>query len=116
MLLKRFPETALLAVLMVLFVLIGSLPVRADCFEVLGCTNSDRFKKADLKELSCENLWYVRNRIFFENGYCFQTARGKAMFDNSSCVHKNQSKVPMNSIERANVAAIKSVEAAKGCS
>ena len=30
--------------------------------------------------MSCEELWYARNRIYARNGYCFNTARARAVF------------------------------------
>ena len=61
----------------------SAAPSHADCYEVIGCTDSDWFKGYDLEQLSCENLWHVRNRIYDENGYCFSTDRGRQAFDNS---------------------------------
>jgi YARHG domain len=29
---------------------------------------------------SCDALWYERNQIYANNGYCFQTARARAAF------------------------------------
>ncbi len=29
---------------------------------------------------SCGDLWYRRNAIFAESGYCFQTARARSVF------------------------------------
>jgi len=34
---------------------------------------------------SCYDLWYERNAIYDENGYCFRTSLGKRVFDNSDC-------------------------------
>lgn len=34
---------------------------------------------------SCYDLWYARNQIFDDNGYCFKTQLGKDTFDNSDC-------------------------------
>ena len=56
---------------------LGAAPAKADCFEVIGCTDSDWFDSDDLEEFSCENLWHVRNRIYDEHGYCFSTERGR---------------------------------------
>ncbi len=100
---------------MLIAVSAASAPAFADCFENIGCTDSDSYKVYDLEELSCENLWYVRNRIFDENGYCFTTARGRAAFDNSDCWVSNQSKVKLSTIERHNVNAIVQAEEANGC-
>ncbi|KAF0121960.1 YARHG domain-containing protein [Methylocystis sp.] len=30
--------------------------------------------------MSCEDLWYARNRIYARNGHCFNTDRGRAAF------------------------------------
>ncbi|MBM3577631.1 MAG: YARHG domain-containing protein [Alphaproteobacteria bacterium] len=30
--------------------------------------------------MSCEDLWYARNRIYARNGYCFNTDRARAVF------------------------------------
>lgn len=88
---------------------------RADCFEDIGCTDSDRFDIDDLVYLSCENLWYVRNRIYDENGYCFRTERAREAFDNSDCWVRSQSKVRLSQIERHNVNEIVAAEDEKSC-
>ena len=31
-------------------------PARANCYELIGCTNKDYFKAAELKQLSCQRL------------------------------------------------------------
>jgi hypothetical protein len=33
----------------------------------------------------CDDLWFSRNSIMNDNGYCFGTNLGKANFDNSDC-------------------------------
>jgi hypothetical protein len=40
---------------------------------------------------SCYDLWYERNAIYDDNGYCFRTALGKRVFDNSDCYTRNPS-------------------------
>jgi YARHG domain len=90
-------------------------PARADCYEDIGCTDTDVFAQTDLRHLSCQNLWFVRNRIFDENGYCFKTARGRQAFDNSDCWVDDQEMVKLSTIERRNVEAIVKAETAKGC-
>jgi YARHG domain len=90
-------------------------PARADCYEDIGCTDSDVFTQTDLRHLSCQNLWFVRNRIFDENGYCFKTVRGRQAFDNSDCWVDDQEMVKLSTIERRNVEAIVKAETAKGC-
>ena len=98
-----------------MLVSIGAAPARADCYEDIGCTDSDMMTVNDLEELSCQNLWHVRNRIYDENGYCFTTARGRRAFDNSDCWVHSQSKVKLSAIERHNVNSIVEAEAANGC-
>lgn len=39
----------------------------------------------------CNDLWFTRNAIFNDAGYCFGSALGKALFDNSDCVGKSVS-------------------------
>ncbi|MBN8999981.1 MAG: YARHG domain-containing protein [Rhizobiales bacterium] len=88
---------------------------RAACFETIGCTDSETFSTAALRQLSCDSLWTARNTIFHENGYCFQTARGRANFSNDGCYTSDQAAIRLNSYERANVKAITKVEKQKGC-
>ena len=66
-----------------------------------------------LATLDCDQLWVARNEIFHRNGYCFQTARGKAYFDNSNC--RTSSQDILTAIERQNVELIKSWESRKSC-
>ncbi|MBO9403083.1 YARHG domain-containing protein [Shimia sp. R9_3] len=41
------------------------------------------------QRLSCDDLWFHRNRIFHENGYCFSSERGIATFGNEGCFTKS---------------------------
>ena len=62
---------------------------------------------------SCEELWFMRNSIFNDRGYCFKTAKAQATFDNADCVSSDPG--ILNSFERHNVSVIKSVEHQRGC-
>jgi hypothetical protein len=33
----------------------------------------------------CDDLWYERNAIYNDNGFCFKTRAGREAFDNSDC-------------------------------
>lgn len=33
----------------------------------------------------CYDLWYERNSIYNDNGFCFKTSDGRNAFDNSDC-------------------------------
>jgi hypothetical protein len=90
-------------------------PARSDCYDNVGCTDSDYFDRYDLEELSCENLWHVRNRIYDEHGYCFATERGREAFDNSDCWVEEQADVELSEIEIYNVDRIVEVEDEKDC-
>ena len=87
----------------------------AACFEGAGCTNTNVIPYPALRRMSCDWLWTVRNTIFYENGYCFQTPRGRAVFDNSGCAYYNSGSVPMSGVERENVERILRVERSRGC-
>ncbi len=96
-------------------VTLASAPATAACFEDIGCTNDHVFSYPALRSLSCDALWTVRNTIFYEGGYCFQTARGRAVFSNRGCAYYNSGDVPMSRVERENVNRILGVERSRGC-
>jgi len=90
----------------------------AGCFENLGrtgCTHQETFAREELRTLSCQNLWYVRNSIYNDNGYCFKTKAAKAEFDNSDCFVNDTAKLRFNKHEQANIDGIVRVEKEKGC-
>ena len=95
--------------------MLGPGAASAACFEAVGCTNTQNFSTASLRRLSCDALWTVRNTIYYENGYCFHTARGMAVFDNSGCSFDDAGMVPLNNYERNNIERIVRVEKQKGC-
>jgi hypothetical protein len=90
-------------------------PARANCYELIGCTDQDYFKPYQLKQLGCQPLWDVRNTIYKENGYCFHTAKAIKYFGNAGCKLDDAADVPLSKIEHHNVLAIKKVEKNKGC-
>jgi hypothetical protein len=91
-------------------------PARANCYELIGCSNKDYFKLSDLKQLGCQPLWETRNWIYKENGYCFHTPKAIEVFGNAGCLYDDVNQVPLNPVEQYNVRAIKKVEAKKDCS
>lgn len=91
-------------------------PAAAACFESgVGCTDDHNIPKSILRTLSCDALWTVRNMIYDEKGYCFQTAKAQAVFSNDGCFVTNASLIPFNAYERTNIDRIVSVEREKGC-
>lgn len=90
----------------------------AACYEDLGstgCPDREVFSYSDLRKLSCENLWYVRNNIYNEAGLCFRTAAAQEMFDNSDCSTYDAASLPLNANEQNNISRIRKVEKEKGC-
>ncbi|MEX6508242.1 YARHG domain-containing protein [Jiella sp. M17.18] len=61
---------------------------------------------------SCADLWYQRNLIYAQNGYCFQTDLGKRTFANFDCWTSNPH---LSRGERQRVQAIKAEERRRGC-
>lgn len=96
-------------------VVASTAPARANCYELIGCSNTEYFKISNLKQLGCQPLWEVRNWIYKENGYCFHTPKAIKAFGNAGCLYDDVAQVPLNSVESYNVKAVKKVEAAKGC-
>ena len=96
--------------------LFGAPPGNAACFESgVDCTDDHDIPASVLQPLSCDALWTVRNMIFDENGYCFQTAKAKAVFSNEGCQYASMAGMPLNAYETTNIATIRKVEQQKGC-
>jgi YARHG domain len=69
----------------------------------------------DYWSLSCGDLWYRRNAIYYRNGYCFKTDRAIGVFGNGNCRFYVEGDVPMSQAERHEVEIIRSIEQRKGC-
>src|SRR5262245_21756813 len=95
--------------------LFAAAPARANCYELIGCSNKDRYKISDLMQLGCQPLWEVRNWIYKETGYGSRTPKAIEPSGNSGCRYENVAQVPPNDTERYNMRTIKSVEIKKGC-
>jgi hypothetical protein len=85
------------------------------CYETIGCVQDRNISSRDAEKLGCDQLWTVRNGIFAAHSYCFQTQRGIDEFGNSGCRYSDQSEVPLNDYERANIKIIQSIEKRRGC-
>jgi hypothetical protein len=64
------------------------------------------------RSFSCQELWFMRNSIYHDMGYCFQTARAIRTFGNQGCFTRNPH---FNRHQRSNIAAITAAEDARGC-
>jgi hypothetical protein len=85
--------------------------IKGDAF----CSDQYVFSKRLLSELSCEDLWTLRNSIFDEHGCCFTQRPEADKFDNSDCTEDAFSQLALNGNERDNVSVIKEMERAKFC-
>ncbi len=108
------------AAVLALLLCVAALPAQAEknCYEGFaggGCPWNAYFKDAELRGLQCDDLAFIRNRIYKENGYCFRDATVKAKLGNEGCKHALQQLVPLNAYEKANVASIRKIEASKRC-
>lgn len=61
---------------------------------------------------ACEELWYARNLIYHNNGYCFQTSRARKVFDTSQCTTSNPR---LTVAEQSEVQRLLGLESANGC-
>ena len=66
----------------------------------------------DSPEPVCNRLWYMRNLVMDRAGYCFGSALGEALFDNSDCVGGDIRLSPNDSRQ---VAKMKALEDQEGC-
>jgi hypothetical protein len=64
---------------------------------------------------TCEQLWYSRNAIFKEAGYCFKTTRAIRTFGNAGCQFDEQEDVPLSNRQRQDVNDIQRAERALRC-
>jgi hypothetical protein len=69
----------------------------------------------NLYRLSCSELWYERNNIFKDAGYCFNTRRAIRAFGNAGCSYDSEYDLPLSDRDRQRVNAIKRIEREKGC-
>jgi hypothetical protein len=69
----------------------------------------------NLYRLSCSELWYERNNIFKDAGYCFKTSRAIRTFGNAGCAYDSESDVPLSERDRQRVNAIQRIEREKRC-
>ena len=111
----RIPLALLSVAFSALSAVVAASPARANCYENFGCTDSQYFSTHQLEQASCQVLWEVRNIIFKERGYCFNTAKAVKAFGNAGCLYDHVASVPRNDFERANIGAVLQAESSKGC-
>jgi YARHG domain-containing protein len=76
---------------------------------------TDGSAEQQINELSCDQLWFTRNRIFKTAGYCFKTPRAISEFGNAGCLHDNENDVPLSQKDRNLIEAIHNAEHLRQC-
>jgi hypothetical protein len=69
----------------------------------------------EITDFSCDELWFGRNSIFKEAGYCFKTPRAIASFGNAGCLYDDISAVRLSAENQTLAEAIQRAEGAKAC-
>jgi hypothetical protein len=62
-------------------------------------------------DMSCQGLWHERNRVFAENGFCFQTPRGIEAFGRGCFPPYGR----LSASDKCYVQAIEAIEHRLGC-
>ena len=90
------------------------MPLRA-----LGCLSlvvgAVTIVASEAQAQSCSELWYRRNSIYKQAGYCFKTARAIQTFGNAGCSYDSEYDIPLSARQRGIVAAIREQERDQGC-
>lgn len=60
----------------------------------------------------CEELWFLRNSVFHDVGYCFGSNLGQTVFGNEGCTGKN---VSLSAGQKALIAEVRAAEAEEAC-
>lgn len=60
----------------------------------------------------CDELWFLRNSVFHEAGYCFGSPLGQAVFGNESCTGKD---VTISAKDKQLIADVRAAESDEAC-
>jgi hypothetical protein len=63
----------------------------------------------------CGELWYERNQIYKDGGYCFKTSDAIRAFGNAGCSFDDVEDVPLSARQRRAVQRILAAERRNGC-
>ena len=69
----------------------------------------------EIADFTCEQLWFGRNSIFKEAGYCFKTPRAISAFGNAGCRFDDIAMVPLSPENQNFATAIQRAEQIKAC-
>jgi hypothetical protein len=88
---------------------------------ILCCSTSDGSQTdatpvaKEITDFSCEQLWFARNSIFKEAGYCFKTPRAIAAFGNAGCLYDDVDAVRLSPENQNFAEATQRAERVKAC-
>ena len=77
--------------------------------------SSATIAQVSISEMSCDELWYGRNSIYKDGGYCFKTSNAIRTFGNAGCRFDDVNDVPLSANSRREVNAIVAMERRRGC-
>lgn len=86
------------------------------CSDSSGSQTQEQTPSVQIMDLSCDQLWSVRNSIFKEVGYCFKTPRAISRFGNAGCQYDDVGQVRLSAENQNFAEAIQRAERAKACS
>jgi len=69
----------------------------------------------EITDFTCDQLWFGRNSIFKEAGYCFKTPRAIAAFGNAGCLYDEIDAVRLSTENQNFAEAIQRAERVKAC-
>ena len=80
-----------------------------------GVFQEEPSTQQQLSDLSCDQLWLARNRIFKAAGFCFKSPRAISAFGNAGCLYDDEHDVPLSQKDRNAVEAIQREERYRRC-
>lgn len=89
-------------------------PALAGC-HLIDCVENVDIKPDEIKSMSCDQLWLLRNSIYDDAGFCFASPRAAEHFSNQGCTYTDERLVPLNDYQRSNIQVFRDMEAKKGC-
>jgi YARHG domain len=88
---------------------------------ILCCAGNDgsqteaKSAAKEITDFTCDQLWFGRNSIFKEAGYCFKTPRAIAAFGNAGCLYDEIDAVRLSTENQNFAEAIQRAERVKAC-
>jgi hypothetical protein len=91
------------------------MPSRTGLLSALSVSFALTLMGSPVQAQSCGELWYARNVIYKNAGYCFNTPRGINTFGNAGCLYDRQEDVPLSANQRREINDIVQNERRFGC-